>query len=181
MSLLLALVGAGTTSDFNLAATEAADTFTATVQAGDALALAATEQADTFAATMVAGQVLALAATEAADTFSGTLALVSFDLDLAATEAADIFAGEISGEQRRAVGSGKRRLEFTDVIWPDDPRHPNYVPPIGAEQPRPAPQRYEPVRVVKLDTKLRTARPEPAAPVMNQNARRALALLLLAA
>lgn len=142
--LLLFYRGSVAASDFNLAATEGADSFSATVQAGDALALAATEQADTFAATMVAGQAMALAATEAADTFAGELAAVSSDFNLAATEAPDVFAGTIasvgssssSGVSRLAKSRAERFVPQQRVVglFFRPPPTPKQIEPSGGGQ-----------------------------------------------
>lgn len=156
-----AQVGAG--ANLTLSVTESSDTVTASVEVGSvgfalsttetadtvsivmgaSVALVATEQADTLSALVASGQSLSLAASEATDSASFTLdATPAFDLDLAASEASDTVAFEMSGERRQG-GISRKRVPVVDVIWPDDPRHPNYIAPL-APLAGPTPERIAP-------------------------------------
>jgi hypothetical protein len=85
---------AASTPNFVLAATEAADAFSASVQ--DSFQLAAIEASDVVAAAVVGGLTLAMAATEAADTLAADVTLQAIGLVLAATEASDTVAADVS-------------------------------------------------------------------------------------
>jgi hypothetical protein len=88
------LVDEASTPAFDMAVTEAADTFAATVQEG--FVLAATEGSDVAAANVQEGMVFA--ATEAADTLAATVDLAAVDLDMAATEEPDVAAAVVEAD-----------------------------------------------------------------------------------
>lgn len=82
-------------------------------------------------------------------------------------------------DQRQPGGvSRKRRAPVVDIIWPEDPRHPNYIAPVQEPEPK-TKQSPTVVRIPKVAARpAAEAQPEPAErPRYDVE----LALLLLAA
>lgn len=55
-------------------------------------------------------------------------------LPIIGSAAQNVIIGQLATNQVARAGgvSGKRRAPVVDVIWPDDPRHPNYIAPLAA-------------------------------------------------
>lgn len=66
-----------------------------------------------------------------------------------------------SEDQRQPGGaSRKRRAPVVDIIWPEDPRHPNYIAPVQEPAPKPS---STVVRIPKVAARpAAEAQPEPA-------------------
>lgn len=107
------------------------------------------------------------------DAASGSISGVASGV---ATCSATLTVVEEKDEARKAGIGRKRRIPVVDMIWPEDPRHPNYIAPAPAAEPQPEVRS----NVIRVDKKAAPRVVEPEVKIAPRYDVE-LALLLLAA